>query len=68
MSDDSLADLQMRVAYMDDTIDQLNDIICRQQNQIDRLSKQLERCEQQLKSMLPLLYEKPGDEPPPPHY
>ncbi len=65
---DSLDDLQMRVAYMDDTIDQLNEIVCQQQNQIDRLSKQLERCEQQLQSMLPLLFEKPGDEPPPPHY
>ena len=65
---ESVEDLQMRVAYMDDTIDQLNDIVCRQQDQIDRLQKKLERCEQQLASLLPLMYEKQDNEPPPPHY
>lgn len=65
---ESLEDLQMRVAYMDDTLDQLNDIVCQQQDTIDKLRKKLERCEQQVNTLLPLLYEKPEDEPPPPHY
>lgn len=65
---ETIEDLQMRVAYMDDTIDKLNDIACKQQDQIDQLTKKLERCEHQLKSLLPLLYEKQENEPPPPHY
>lgn len=65
---ESLEDLQMRVAYMDDTLDQLNDIVCRQQDTIDQLRKKLERCEQQVNTLLPLLYGNPEDEPPPPHY
>lgn len=63
-----LENLEMRIAYMDDTIDTLNDIVCKQQNQIDLLTKQLKRCNQQLEAMAPLLMENPDDEPPPPHY
>lgn len=61
-------DLEMRVAYMDDTIDTLNNIVCQQRDQMDMLTKKLERCQLQLETLLPLLYEKPEDEPPPPHY
>lgn len=65
---ETIEDLQIRVAYMDDTIDQLNATLCKQQDQIDYLLKKMQRCEQQLKSLTPLLFEKPEDEPPPPHY
>ena len=66
--ENQVIDLEMRVAYMDDTVDALNDIVCKQRDEIDGLTKKLERCQQQLENLLPLLFEKPEDEPPPPHY
>ncbi|PIE41248.1 MAG: SlyX protein [Gammaproteobacteria bacterium] len=58
----------MRLAYTDDTVDALNAIICKQQDQIDALTKQYKKIQQQLESLMPLLMENPDDEPPPPHY
>jgi len=44
MSDNqTLIDLQTRVTYMDDTIEQLNDVVSRQQLQIDRLERMLSK-------------------------
>lgn len=37
----TLIDLQTRVTYMDDTVEQLNDVVSRQQLQIDRLERLL---------------------------
>jgi len=36
-----LNELEIKLAYQEDTIQQLNDVVCRQQDQIDRL---LEKC------------------------
>lgn len=36
-----LIELETKLAYQEDTIRQLNDVVCRQQDQIDRL---LEKC------------------------
>ena len=35
--EDQLIDLQMRVAYQDETLSQLNDVVTSQQAQLDRL-------------------------------
>jgi len=39
MTDQRLVEIESRIAYQDDTILQLNDVVCRQQDQIDRLEK-----------------------------
>jgi len=44
MSEQRLVDIETKIAYQEDTIGQLNDVICQQQNQID----DLERLTQQL--------------------
>jgi SlyX protein len=44
MDEERLISLEIKIAYQEDTITQLNDIVCEQQNQIDAL----ERLTQQL--------------------
>ena len=41
MDTERLIELETKMAYQEDTIQQLNDVVCRQQNQIDGL---LEKC------------------------
>lgn len=61
-----LADLEIRQAFQDDTVQTLSDIIADQQQQIDRLKRQLERLDQRLQEQQSDLTEVPND--PPPHY
>ena len=42
MDDDRLVEVETKLAYQEDTIQQLNDVICRQQDQIDALRAQYE--------------------------
>ncbi|MCK9237631.1 MAG: SlyX family protein [Gammaproteobacteria bacterium] len=61
-----LADLEIHQAFQDDTVQTLSDIIADQQQQIDRLKRQLERLDQRLQEQQSDLTEVPND--PPPHY
>jgi len=36
-----ITELEMKLAFQEDTINQLDAVICKQQNKIDKLSKQL---------------------------
>ncbi|WP_286237190.1 SlyX family protein [Neptuniibacter halophilus] len=64
-----IAELESRVAFQEDTLDQLNTIVSRQELEIERLTRMVKLINQQLRS-LPMEYSasNPGDEPPPPHY
>lgn len=37
MDDDRLVEVETKLAYQEDTIQQLNDVVCKQQDQIDDL-------------------------------
>lgn len=41
--DKRITELEIKVAYQEDTIQQLDSVICRQQDQIDALQKQFKR-------------------------
>jgi SlyX protein len=61
-----LEDLETRVAFQEDTIQQLNDALVRQQHRIDQLEASLRMLVEQLQTV-----EERDDlleEPPPPHY
>ena len=58
--------LETRVAYQDQTIDDLNITITAQWRQIDVLTRKLDTVEQQLRSGVQIA--DPASELPPPHY
>ena len=72
MSDNQrLTDLEIRLAYLEDTLTTLDGVIARQSDEIARLEqttralfKRLANLDEQLASLGP----DQGDEPPPPHY
>ena len=68
VSIESIIELETKMAYQEDAIRQLNDVVCRQQNQIDAL---VEKCKQLISSTKVLstkLSEEPESTTKPPHY
>jgi len=63
-----LTELETKISYQDHTIGELNDVVVRQQRQIDRLEKALERLRQHLKQGNNPELARPDEEIPPPHY
>ncbi len=61
-----IAELEMRQAFQDDTIQALNDVIVEQQMALTRIQKQLELLAQRQNYMHNQFDETPND--PPPHY
>lgn len=61
-----IAELEMRQAFQDDTIQALNDVIVEQQMALTRMQKQLELLAQRQNDMHNQFDETPND--PPPHY
>lgn len=62
-----IADLETRLAFQDDTIQALNDVLVAQQAAVDRLQVQLKllaRRQEEMQSGIGI----EGDEAPPPHY
>ena len=66
--DDRLIELESRVAFQEHTLQELNDVIVRQQREIDALRRELEALRAQLKTLAPALVAGRGEETPPPHY
>lgn len=65
---DRIAELESRLAFQDDTVDQLNRVVSDQDQRIARLETLLRRTREQVEMLLPLMHAQPGEEPPPPHY
>ena len=69
MSDNRLVDIETKLAYQEDTLQTLNDVVSRQQKQIDQLEMTcrllLERLEEISKTGSP---GEPIENEPPPHY
>ncbi len=63
-----VVELEMRVAFQDDTMQRLNAVITDQSLRIEQLERRLELMLTDLKSLRGLLYADPSQEPPPPHY
>ena len=65
---DRIAELETCVAFQDDTIKTLNDIVAQQQQELGRIQQRLTRLEEHLKVALPALIAQQSEETPPPHY
>lgn len=63
-----LTELETCVAFQDDTIKQLSDVIASQQRQIDALTAEIKQLKQQFKELTPAMVASASEETPPPHY
>lgn len=66
--EERLIELETRLAFQDHVVQELNDVVVRQQREIDDLRREIEMLSNQLKTLAPSLVENRSDEPPPPHY
>ena len=62
------ADLESRIAFQEDAIEALNQVIINQQKDIDRLERQVQRLEHMMSQGNEGVTGDPSKEPPPPHY
>ena len=63
-----LVELETRLAFQEDTLQALNGIVSRQQQEILMLSRDLEALRAQIRALSPELVASRAEEPPPPHY
>jgi len=63
-----IIELETRLSYQDHTIGELNEVVTRQQDQIDRLTEDLKRIRDHLKGQQSSGLARPDEEVPPPHY
>lgn len=63
-----LTELEVRVAFQERTIQELNDVVTRQQQEIDRLARELASLKDQLHTLEPSPVANRDEETPPPHY
>lgn len=68
MMEERVTELESRVAFQDDTIQKLNDVIVEQQGRIDQLSAQMAVLKEQIQALVPELLANESQETPPPHY
>ncbi|GGO82152.1 protein SlyX [Marinobacterium nitratireducens] len=64
---DRIADLESRIAFQEDTLDKLNDVVSRQELEIERLTQMIRIINSQLRQLDPGNGGEQGDETPP-HY
>ncbi|WP_341709029.1 SlyX family protein [Halopseudomonas sp.] len=61
-------ELESRLAFQDDTIQALNDVLAAQQFELDRLRRSLELVAKRQADLAAQVPGEAGEEPPPPHY
>ena len=66
--EERIIELESKVAFQDDTIGKLNDIITEHQREIYRLTRELEAIRTKLIALAPSLLANLDEEAPPPHY
>ena len=63
-----LTELEVRVAFQEKTLQDLNEVVTRQQREIDRLATELEAVKSRLAGLAPSMVIPQEEEKPPPHY
>ena len=64
---DKMTDLEIRISYLENTIDELNEVVTKQQDQIDLLIREALRVKQQVEQGAEFVRPM-SEETPPPHY
>ena len=63
-----LVELETRLAFQDNTLQELNAVVVRQQREIDTLTREIEALKAQIRTLAPEMVGSRADEAPPPHY
>jgi SlyX protein len=63
-----IAELETQVAFQEDTLQTLNEIVTRQQLQIDQLEREVQALVAQLQQLSDAMRRPESEEAPPPHY
>ncbi|NOR72680.1 MAG: hypothetical protein GQ467_02230 [Mariprofundaceae bacterium] len=63
-----IIELETKLSYQDHTIQELNDVVTRQQKQIDALELRMKRIQDHLKATASSQLARPEEDVPPPHY
>lgn len=66
--EDRIVDLETRLAFQDETINELNEVITDQQQQLDELREEIRLLNLRVVSIAESTPESNEKEPPPPHY
>lgn len=65
---DQLIDFEIQLTHQQQQLEELNELVYRQQQEIDALTIQLRQIKEQLQIAIPSLVREAGEEDPPPHY
>jgi len=68
MPDNRITELEIQLVHQTATIDELNDVVARQWQEIDRLKKQMSQLTGRLEQVEDIIPKGAGDDQPPPHY
>ncbi len=63
-----ITDIEIHLMHQENTIQQLNEVVTRQQGMIEELQADVRLIIQQLRALCPSAVREPEDEEPPPHY
>ena len=66
--ENKIIDLESKLAFQDETINELNDVITDQQNQLDQLREEIRLLNLRIASVAEAANTSEEREPPPPHY
>lgn len=66
--ENKIIDLQSKLAFQDETINELNEVITDQQNQLDQLREEIRLLGLRIASVAESSSTSEEKEPPPPHY
>jgi len=66
--DARLIELETRLAFQDNTLGELNEVVIAQERRITQLERELTMLKSQIKTITPSLTVPASEETPPPHY
>lgn len=66
--EDRLIELETRIAFQEDTLSQLNEIVTQQQLTLDRVLRELTELRRMMHAITPSHIADASEETPPPHY